>query len=55
MFLINVYIAISVEVLHLNPNCSVTNMLFIDKWLYNLLYKTFSKILDNTGSNEIGL
>ena len=50
MLLISAYIdtRISVEVLNLNPNCSVNNMLFIDKWLYSLLYKTFSKILENT-------
>jgi len=55
MLLISVYIAISIEVLHLNPNCSFANILFENKWLYSLLYKTFSKILENTGSNEIGL
>ena len=30
--LINVYIAISVELLHLKPNCSFTNILFGVKW-----------------------
>jgi len=36
--LISVYIAISVKVLHLNPNCSFANIVFKNKWLHSLLY-----------------
>ena len=41
MLLISVYIAVSVELLHLKPNCSFTNMLF-ESFIYNLL-KNFGK------------
>jgi len=32
ILLVNVYMAISVELLHLKPNCFFTNILFKVKW-----------------------
>jgi hypothetical protein len=55
MLLLSVYIAVSVELLHQKPKCSLTNMSFKVKWLYSLLYITLSKVFEKTGSNEIGL
>ena len=48
ILLISAYIAISVEVLHRNPNFTGTNMLLFAKWLYNHieLFKKFWKILE---------
>jgi len=53
ILLINVYVTISVELLHLKPNFSFTNILFEVKCWYSLL--NISKIFENTRSNEIGL
>jgi hypothetical protein len=39
----------------LNPNCSSARMLFEFKTSFTLLHITFSKILENGDSSEIGL
>jgi hypothetical protein len=52
---VKVDIASSVERFFLNPNCSHARMLFKFKKLLTVLYITFSNILENAVSNEIGL
>jgi hypothetical protein len=50
----NTYVPFSVLEFSLYPNYLLTNILSV-KFLYNLIYITFSSILEKEVSNDVGL